>query len=171
MGSTEWWSGSHVFIFYSSQSRGCDGCPRSWRHSDACCDGCSVRHEESVTGIRSLVSVVDDDESVRESLPGLLREFGFAVQAFSSAEEFLASDCVGQTRCLILDIAMPGMSGPDLQRELTLRRQEIPIVFITAHGDETVRPRLLEQGAVECLFKPFSDTALRDALNAALRVS
>ena len=82
------------------------------------------RHEESVMAKRSLVSVVDDDESVRESLPDLLREFGFAVQAFSSAEEFLASDCVGQTRCLILDIAMPGMSGPDLQRELTLRRQE-----------------------------------------------
>jgi FixJ family two-component response regulator len=78
--------------------------------------------------IGALVSVVDDDESVRESLPDLLREFGFAVQAFSSAEEFLASDCVGQTRCLILDIAMPGMSGPDLQRELTRRRQEIPIV-------------------------------------------
>ena len=92
---------------------------------------------------RSLVSVVDDDESVRESLPDLLREFGFAAQAFSSAEEFLASDYVGQTRCLILDIAMPGMTGPDLQRELMLRRQTIPIVFITAHGDETVRPRLL----------------------------
>jgi FixJ family two-component response regulator len=120
---------------------------------------------------RSLVSVVDDDESVRESLPDLLREFGFAVQAFSSAEEFLVSDCVGQTGCLVLDIAMPGMSGRDLQRELMLRRQEIPIVFITAHRDETVRPRLLEQGAVECLFKPFSDTALREALNAAFRVS
>jgi FixJ family two-component response regulator len=120
--------------------------------------------------IRSLVSVVDDDESVRESLPDLLREFGFAVQAFSSAEEFLASDCVCRTGCLILDIAMPGMSGPDLQRELMLRRKEIPIVFITAHRDETVRPRLLEQGAVECLFKPFSDTALREALNAAFRV-
>jgi FixJ family two-component response regulator len=121
--------------------------------------------------IRSLVSVVDDDESVRESLPDLLRELGFAVEAFASAEEFLASDCVGHTRCLILDIAMPGMTGPDLQRELALRRQEIPIVFITAHGDETVRPRMLEQGAVECLFKPFSDTALRDALNAAFRVN
>src|ERR1700681_2065604 len=104
-------------------------------------------------GIRPLVSVVDDDESVRESLPDLLREFGFAAQAFSSAEEFLASDCVCRTGCLILDVAMPGMSGPDLQRELTLRRKEIPIVFITAHGDETVRPRLLEQGAVACLFK------------------
>ena len=116
---------------------------------------------------RSLVSVVDDDESVRESLPDLLQEFGHTVRAFSSAEEFLASNCVGQTGCLILDVAMPGMSGPDLQRELTLRRQEIPIVFITALGDETVRPRLLEQGAVECLFKPMSDTALREALNAA----
>jgi FixJ family two-component response regulator len=121
--------------------------------------------------MRSLVSIVDDDESVRESLPDLLKEFGFAVQAFSSAEEFLASDCVGQTRCLILDIAMPGMSGPDLLRELTRRRQEIPIVFITAHVDETVRPRVLALGAVECLFKPFTEKALRKALNAALRVS
>ena len=121
--------------------------------------------------MRSLVSVVDDDESVRESLPDLLKEFGFAVRAFSSAEEFLASDCVGQTRCLILDIAMPGMSGPDLQRELTRRRQEIPIVFITAHADETVRPRVLALGAVECLFKPFTERALRKALNAALGVS
>ena len=120
---------------------------------------------------RSLVSVVDDDESVRESLPDLLREFGFAARAFSSAEEFLASDCVGQTRCLILDIAMPGMTGPDLQRELKHRRQEIPIVFITAQRDETVRPQVLEQGAVECLFKPFSDAALLDVLNRALRVS
>jgi FixJ family two-component response regulator len=120
---------------------------------------------------RALVSVVDDDESVRESLPDLLRECGFAVEAFASAEAFLVSECVGQTQCLLLDIAMPGMSGPDLQRELTLRRKEIPIVFITAHRDETVRPHLLEQGAVECLFKPFSDTALREALNAAFRVS
>jgi FixJ family two-component response regulator len=119
--------------------------------------------------MRPLVSVVDDDESVRESLPDLLGEFGFAVRAFSSAEEFLASDCIEQTKCLILDIAMPGMSGPDLQRELKRRGQKIPIVFITAHGDNTVRPRLLEQGAVDCLFKPFSDTALREALNAALR--
>jgi FixJ family two-component response regulator len=128
-------------------------------------------HEKAMTVMRSLVSVVDDDESVRESLPDLLKEFGFAARAFSSPEEFLASDCVGQTKCLILDIAMPGMSGPDLQRELKLRRQEIPIIFITASTDKTVRPRLLEQGAVECLFKPFSDTALFEALNAALRVN
>ena len=118
-----------------------------------------------------LVSVVDDDESVRESLPDLLRVSGFAVQAFSSAEEFLASDYVDQTSCLILDVAMPGMTGPDLQRQLTLRRQEIPIVFITARRDETIRPRMLEQGAVECLFKPFSDTALLNAVNAALRAN
>jgi len=120
---------------------------------------------------RPLVSVVDDDESVRESLPDLLRELGYSVRAFSSAEEFLASDCVAETRCLILDIAMPGMTGPDLQQELTLRGQEIPIVFITAQTDETVRTRVLEQGAVECLLKPFSDTALFEALNAAFRVS
>jgi FixJ family two-component response regulator len=123
----------------------------------------------TVTG--SLVSVVDDDESVRESLPDLLREFGFAVRAFSSAEEFLASDSVNQTRCLILDIAMPGMSGRDLQQELRIRRQEIPIIFITGQRDEIVRTRVLEQGAAECLFKPFSDTALFDAVNAALRVN
>jgi len=120
---------------------------------------------------RSIVSVVDDDESVRESLPDLLWELGFAAHAFSSAEEFLASDYVDQTRCLVLDIAMPGMTGPGLQRELKLRRKQIPIVFITAHRDETVRPRALEQGAVECLFKPFSERALVEALNAALRVS
>jgi FixJ family two-component response regulator len=118
-----------------------------------------------------LVSVVDDDQSVRESLPDLLREFGFAVAVFSSAEEFLASDSIGQTQCLILDIAMPGMSGPDLQHELKLRRQKIPIVFITALRDETAGPRLLQQGAVACLLKPFSETALMDAISAALRVN
>ena len=116
----------------------------------------------------SLVSVVDDDESVRESLPDLLREFGFAARAFSSAREFLSSEYVGQTRCLILDIAMPGMSGPELQRELQYRHLEIPIVFITGQKDETVRPRMLEHGAVECLFKPFTDRALLEALHAAL---
>ena len=120
---------------------------------------------------RSLVSVVDDDESVRESLPDLLREFGYAARTFSSAEEFLASDCVDQTRCLMLDIGMPGMTGPDLQRELKLRRRQIPIVFITAHRDEAIRTRVLEEGAVECLFKPFSDTAVLEALNTALQVN
>ncbi len=119
----------------------------------------------------SLVSIVDDDESIRESLPDLLKHFGFGARAFSSAEEFLASDYVGQTQCLILDVAMPGMTGPDLQRELMRRRAAIPIIFITADRDMTVRQRLIEQGAVECLFKPFSDTALLEALNAALRVN
>ncbi len=133
---------------------------------------CLMEHYREGRGIeRSLVSVVDDDESVRESLPDLLKEFGFAVRAFSSAEEFLTSDCVNGTSCLILDIAMPGMTGPDLQQELKARRQEIPIIFITGQKDETVRPRLLAQGAVECLFKPFSDTVLLEALNAALRVN
>jgi FixJ family two-component response regulator len=117
---------------------------------------------------RILVSVVDDDESVRESLPDLLREFGFAVETFASAEEFLSSGRMSETRCLILDVAMPGMSGPDLLRELILRRQHIPIIFITAHGDQTTRPRLIAQGAVDCLLKPFSDIALREALDAAL---
>ena len=120
---------------------------------------------------RPLVSVVDDDESVRESLPDLLNEMGFGVQVFSSAEEFLASDFVGPTKCLIVDIAMPGMSGPELQEELKRRRQAIPIVFITARKDDTVRPSLIARGAVDCLFKPFSDTALLSALNAALRVA
>ena len=120
-------------------------------------------------GKRALVSVVDDDESVRESLPDLLRECGFAVEAFASAEAFLVSECLGQTQCLLLDIAMPGMSGLELQRELTRRRHAIPIVFITAHGDETDRPRLLAQGAVACLFKPFSEAALLEALHTALR--
>ncbi len=119
-------------------------------------------------GKRPVVSVVDDDESVRESLPDSIRQCGFAAEAFSSAEAFLASDIVGETSCLLLDITMPGMSGPDVQQELKRRRQEIPIVFITAHGDESVRPRLLAGGAVECLFKPFSEKALIDALSTAL---
>ena len=119
---------------------------------------------------RPLVSVVDDDESVRESLPDLVRQCGFAAKAFASAEAFLESEALSDTRCLILDIAMPGMSGPDLRQELRRRQREIPVVFITAQSDETIRPRLLAQGAVECLFKPFSEAALLDALSAALRM-
>lgn len=121
-----------------------------------------------MTGDRSLVSIVDDDESVRESLPDLLREFGLRVEAFSSAEEFLRSDSLNQTKCLILDVAMPGMNGPELQRELAHRGQSVPIVFITALRDDAMRPRLIEQGAVDCLLKPFSDAQLQAALNAAL---
>jgi FixJ family two-component response regulator len=115
------------------------------------------------------VSVVDDDESVRESLPDLLRVLGFDVQAFSSAEAFLVSGSLERTRCLVLDIAMPGMTGPDLQRELARRRRSIPIVFITAQTDEAVRRALVERGAVDCLVKPFTETALLEALHAALR--
>jgi FixJ family two-component response regulator len=119
-----------------------------------------------VTTAPLLVSIVDDDESVRESLPDLVRQFGFAPQAFSSAEAFLASESINQTRCLILDVAMPGMSGPDLQQELKRRQKHIPIIFITASEDRSVRSRLLAAGAVECLFKPFSDAALLDALTS-----
>ena len=118
---------------------------------------------------RPLVSVVDDDESVRESLPDLLREFGFTAQAFASAEEFLASEFLDRTRCLLLDIVMPGMSGPTLQQELARQRRLIPIVFITANTDATVRTHMLEAGAVECLFKPFTETALLTAVTTALR--
>lgn len=118
-----------------------------------------------------LIAVVDDDESVRESLPDLIREFGYAAQAFSSAEEFLASNSVGRARCLILDIAMPGMTGLDLQKELRFRGQQIPIIFITARKEEAVRKRALDQGAVAFLLKPFSDMALLDALNSAVRVN
>ena len=120
---------------------------------------------------RPLLSVVDDDESVRESLPDLLREFGFAARAFSSAQEFLSSDSVGQTKCLILDVAMPGMTGLDLQQELRRRGQEIPVIFITAQRNEAVREQALEQGAVNFLYKPFSDTALLEALNAVVHAN
>ena len=116
----------------------------------------------------SLVSVVDDDESVRESLPDLLRQLGFAAQAFSSAEAFLASEALSETSCLLLDVMMPGMSGPDLQQELTRRRRTIPVVFITGHREVAVGLNLPELGAVECLVKPFTEVALLDAVRMAL---
>lgn len=125
--------------------------------------------ESHAVTTKALVAVVDDDESVRESLPDLLKEIGFTAKAFASAQEFLTTGDIAATRCLLLDIAMPGMSGPELQQELKSRGQVIPIVFITARADEGVRQRLLEQGAVECLFKPFSEQQLRAALDAALR--
>lgn len=118
----------------------------------------------------ALVSVVDDDQSVRESLPDLLKEFGFAVQAFSSAHAFLTSAYVKQTRCLILDLAMPRMSGPQLQQELKVRDLHIPIIFISAHGDDSQRSKLMNLGAVECLTKPFSEAQLLKALSAALPI-
>ena len=116
-----------------------------------------------------LFSIVDDDESIRESLPDLIKEFGFAARAFSSAEEFLSSGSVDETSCLILDIAMPGMSGPELHQELKRRGEEIPTIFITGQKDETIRTRVLEQGAKGFLLKPFSDAALLAAIKAALQ--
>ena len=118
--------------------------------------------------LRALVSVVDDDEFVRESLPDLLQEFGFTVQAFASAEAFLKSSYVEETRCLILDVTMPGMSGPELRRNLVRRGREIPTIFITAHAEAVSSPDVLH-GAVACLVKPFSDTDLQDALVKALK--
>ena len=121
-----------------------------------------------MTNARFLISLVDDDESVRESLPHLLRDMGFEVRAFPSAEDFLTSDALLLSKCLILDLAMPGMTGPELQQELKRRQINTPIIFITAHQDEAVRRNTVEQGAVECLLKPFTDTALLSALNTAL---
>ncbi len=119
---------------------------------------------------QSLVSIVDDDESVRESLPDLLKVFGLGSQTFSSAEEFLSNDGIPQSNCLILDVAMPGMRGPDLQKELNRREIKIPIIFITGHRDEALRSQLIERGAIACLIKPFSDAEMLEALNSALQV-
>jgi FixJ family two-component response regulator len=116
----------------------------------------------------SLISVVDDDSSIRESLQGLLESIGFAVETFSSAQAFLDSEGHTRTDCLILDVRMPGMRGPDLQRELLRRKCAMPIVFITAHGDEDIRPRVLAAGAVDCLLKPFSEEALLHAIRIAI---
>jgi len=117
---------------------------------------------------RPLVAVIDDDQSVRESLPHLLKGFGFAVGAFSSAEEYLASDVISQSKCLIVDINMPGMSGPDLLDELKRLGWETPVIFITAQRDDKVRAQVLQQGAIACFFKPFSGKALRAAIDSAL---
>lgn len=115
-----------------------------------------------------LVSVVDDDESVRESLPDLVRELGFNVLAFASGESFLCSDAVTETRCLIVDVMMPGMSGPDLIAQLRTQNRSVPVVYITAHQDDALRGQLLAEGAVACLYKPFSDVEMADALSAAI---
>jgi FixJ family two-component response regulator len=123
---------------------------------------------KSIMNTRPLVSVIDDDESVRESLPHLLKRFGFEVRTFSSAEEFLVSDQISQSKCLVLDITMPGMSGPDLFDELKRLGWETPVVFITAQRDEEVRSQVLEQGAIACIFKPFSGKTLRAAIDVAL---
>ena len=117
---------------------------------------------------RPLVAVIDDDISVRESVPNLLQQVGFAVHAFASAEAFLTADVADATNCLVLDVGLPGMSGPDLQQDLARRGKRVPIVFITAKGDKSLQPRLLAAGAMACLFKPFRDTALIEAVETAL---
>jgi FixJ family two-component response regulator len=116
----------------------------------------------------ALISVVDDDVSLRESLPDLLRTLGFAAMPFASAEDFLASNALADTQCLILDISMPGMSGPQLQCELSRRELEIPIIFISGECDRDLRAELLARGAAECLLKPFSEEDLRSALDCVV---
>jgi FixJ family two-component response regulator len=115
-----------------------------------------------------LISVVDDDDSVRESLQRLIRSVGFAVKVFGSAKEFLNSDHLRHTDCLILDVRMPGMNGLELQRRLVARHCKIPVIFITAQGDEAARTQALKEGAVDYLLKPFSEGALLNALDTAL---
>jgi FixJ family two-component response regulator len=127
----------------------------------------SIKHRSG--NERALLSLVDDDESIRESLPDLIKEFGFAARAFSSAEEFLSSGSVDETNLLILDITMPGMSGPELHQELKRRGDKIPVIFITGQKDEAVRARAFEQGAAGFLLKPFSDAALLAAIKTALQ--
>ena len=116
-----------------------------------------------------LISVVDDDESVRESLQALVRSVGFGVMVFASAEEFLTSGRLADTDCLVLDVRMPGMNGLELQRHLAANHFAIPVIFITAHGDEESRQRALNNGAVDYLLKPFSEEALLNAIDAALK--
>ncbi len=114
------------------------------------------------------IAVVDDDESLRESLEGLLKSLGYRAAVFSSAEGFLSSDTLTKTDCLILDVRMPGMSGPELQWELINGGRKMPIIFITAHGDDEVIARVMADGAVSCLLKPFSEDSLLRAIGRAL---
>ena len=116
----------------------------------------------------ALIAIVDDDESIREAIQSLLRSVGFRAKTFASAEQFLQSDQIETTACLILDVRMPGMSGLELQRRLMATQCRIPIVFVTAHGDEEARSRALQEGAVEFLLKPFSEEALLNAIQVAL---
>ena len=116
-----------------------------------------------------LISIVDDDDSLRNSLNNLIRSVGFGVQGFSSAEAFLSSNQLHDTACLILDVRMPGMSGLELQRQLVATNCGIPIIFITSHGDDNARTRALEAGAVDFLYKPFREEALLNAIYKALK--
>lgn len=122
-------------------------------------------------GTNAIISVVDDDASMRQALRGLLKSAGFPAEVFASAEEFLNSGRLDHTACLVLDIRMPGMSGMDLRDRLVASGHTIPIIFITAHGDEDARSRALENGAIDLLQKPFSDEALLTAVSRAVGVS
>ena len=117
---------------------------------------------------RKRIAIVDDDESVRESLPDLLTSLGFGVRPFANAEDFLQSGEIHVADCIILDVAMPGMTGPELQQELRRRGNMTPIIFITAHSDEKGWSALFNSGAVACLLKPFSEDAMLDAVRTAL---
>jgi FixJ family two-component response regulator len=116
----------------------------------------------------ALISIVDDDESVRDALWGFLRSVGFTVNVFASAEEFLNSDQLSKADCLILDVRMPGMSGIELHRQLVTGYCKIPVIFITAYEDEGMRTQALSGGAGAFLIKPFSEEALLNAIHAAL---
>jgi FixJ family two-component response regulator len=116
-----------------------------------------------------MISIVDDDESVREATKGLVRSLGYAAATFASAEEFLSSDYVRDTSCVIADVQMPGLSGIDLQRQLVAQGLALPVIFITAFPDERTRRRAIDAGAVEYLSKPFSDEQLVSCLDIALR--
>ena len=115
-----------------------------------------------------LISIVDDDDSLRDSLNNLIRSLGFRAQGFASAEEFLNSSELQGTQCLILDVRMPGMSGLDLQRHLVAANSRIPIVFITSHADDDAQTRALQAGAVAFLYKPCREEMLLKAIDSAL---
>jgi len=114
------------------------------------------------------VCVVDDDESMRQALRGLLKSAGFQSELFASAEEFLESGRLAETACLVLDLRMAGTSGLEMQEQLLASGWNIPIIFITAHGEEDARTRALERGAIDFLQKPFSDQALLNAIDRAI---
>jgi FixJ family two-component response regulator len=116
----------------------------------------------------SLISIVDDDQSVREATTSLLKSNGFRAEVFASSEDFLASRYLDETKCLILDVQMPGMNGLELQRRLASENRCIPIIFISAHDNQEVRKQATRSGAIDFLPKPFSEEALLRAIRAAL---
>ena len=122
----------------------------------------------AIQGNSRFVAIVDDDDLMRGALEGLLKQAGWPVRAFASAEEFLSSGQQHHTACLIADIRMPGMSGLDLQAKLNAEQIRIPTIFVTAHGDARMRMQAMRGGAVEFLAKPFDDELLLESVRAAL---